>query len=656
MSWMVPLGFLGLLGIAVLILLYVLKPNYQQKMVSSTFVWKLSLKYRRKKLPINRFRSLLILICQLLIITACAMILAQPFIKAEGAETKTEKIIVIDASANMLVARDSETRFERAVDSVKELTESILSSETGVMTVILAGTKAECLNDSETGFVARRVNFDEKTRLLEALDGLIVPGQLKCTYTAADIDGAMALAESVLAENPESEVLLYTGTTYVNKGDVTVVNVAQENEWNAAILDVSAKLEDNYYTFYVKVASYGIPVRFTLHCDINGANGGSEIYPMQTTVACDGTNEQEIVFKTVNDAPEGVDSYGYAFVYIEDIDDWYQYDNYSYVYGEKYSVKVQYYSSKPNSLMSAILMALRSEWSNWNIELTQVKEGGTPELSGYDFYIFEHVMPETIPTDGVVVLIDLNSAPSNSGITMGNVISSRDGFTLAAGENHPIMERVTAENIKVTTYTRILTYDGFTPLMYCGGDPVFLVKNEPAEKLVLFSIDVVNQSDFSVLYDFPQMMINMFNYFLPATITKESVENGITVMESERLFEVGQMVTLNARGEQLTVKFADGGNDKNETIVKEFPEKIVLFMPGTYTVTQQLLSGEKITESFYVKISADQSDIFREVDDLTVPVRVRIERETDYGLSVFVAAVLVALLFLEWWLQSRENF
>ena len=67
MSFLLPLGFLGLLAIGALILIYIIKPNYQQKFVSSTYVWKLSLKYRKKSIPINRFRNILIFLCQLLI-------------------------------------------------------------------------------------------------------------------------------------------------------------------------------------------------------------------------------------------------------------------------------------------------------------------------------------------------------------------------------------------------------------------------------------------------------------------------------------------------------------------------------------------------------------------------------------------------------------
>ena len=78
MTLLTPLGLLGLLGIVALIIIYIIRPNYQQKFVSTTFVWKLSLKYRKRKIPISKLRNILIIICQILILTGCAFILAQP--------------------------------------------------------------------------------------------------------------------------------------------------------------------------------------------------------------------------------------------------------------------------------------------------------------------------------------------------------------------------------------------------------------------------------------------------------------------------------------------------------------------------------------------------------------------------------------------------
>lgn len=633
MTWLLPLGFLGLVGIAVLILIYIIKPNYQNKVVSSTYVWVLSLKYKKKRVPISRLRSLLLLLCQILIITACALIMARPVIAAEKQEATSEKIAIIDASASMLVARgDSETRFERAVGQAREEAAKVLAAN-GTFTVILAG--------EEASFVVQRAGINQREEALAGIDALVADKkQLQCSYTDADIDGALELSEEILKDNPSCEVILYTGIEYYSRAnDITVVNVAADGEWNAAILDVTTVLEDNYYTFVVQVASYGIPAMFTLHCDVSGVNGEDESFKMQTTVSCDGETVQEITFNTYNESgkQEGVDSFKYAYIYLENVDDWFSYDNYSYVYGNKDTVKVQYYSSAPNSFWYSILSAMRSEWTNWELDVTEVRSGGTPELSGYDFYIFEHEMPETLPTDGVVLLVDIDQAPLGSGLTLGAVTSGT--FQLAAGEAHPIMEGVTAENISITQYTRVVSYEGYTPLMYCGGDPIFLVKNEADCKVAAFALNAINRSDFALLLEFPKLMINLFNYFLPTTM-------------SETLFEVGEAITLNARGEALTISYPDGSGT---TVLTELPGTVTLMAPGVYTVSQTLISGSTLVENFYVKISALQSDIFRE-EELASLYREQPVEEEDSNLAVYFAAALVALLFLEWLLQSRVYF
>lgn len=101
MKLLTPLGLLGLLGIAVLILIYVIKPNYQQKTVSSTFVWKLSLKYKKKRVQINKLRNVLLILCQVLVLTACALILAEPNRVVKAETDPSEVIAIIDSSASM---------------------------------------------------------------------------------------------------------------------------------------------------------------------------------------------------------------------------------------------------------------------------------------------------------------------------------------------------------------------------------------------------------------------------------------------------------------------------------------------------------------------------------------------------------------------------
>ena len=137
MTLLAPLGLIGLIGIIILIIIYIIKPNYQQKLISSTHIWKLSLKYRKKKVPTSTLRNILIIICQILILTSAAMILAKPAQVLAHKVERREVVAIIDSSASMQTLGDGLTRFERAIDKVQNLADEVLA-ENGILSVIIA--------------------------------------------------------------------------------------------------------------------------------------------------------------------------------------------------------------------------------------------------------------------------------------------------------------------------------------------------------------------------------------------------------------------------------------------------------------------------------------------------------------------------------------
>ena len=147
MSFLTPLGLLGLLGIIILIIIYIIKPNYQQKIISSTFFWKLILKFRKKKLPTSRLRDIILIICQILIVTACSLILAHPVKILKIVSDKPEVIAIVDASASMKTTTNGVTRYQRAVSATRDLANSVLDSD-GRISVIVADAEPSFLLQS----------------------------------------------------------------------------------------------------------------------------------------------------------------------------------------------------------------------------------------------------------------------------------------------------------------------------------------------------------------------------------------------------------------------------------------------------------------------------------------------------------------------------
>lgn len=635
MRLLIPLGLLGLLGLIALIIIYILKPNYQQKMVSSTFVWKLSLKYKKKRIPISRLRNILILICQILVICSAALILAQPAIVKDNALTYEEAIYIIDGAANMRAETDGTTRFDRAVEMVRADAEEVFSRG-GRVTVILAGHSAE--------YIVQRLEQNES----QLLDVAIKEG-MECSYGVADIDGAMALAEETLIYNPEAEVVFFTGTQYSNPGkNVTVEYVSAEGEWNAAILDASASLEDGYYEFTVQVACYGAEDReIELKCEIRGVNGSSGEISLPPAMVETYGNETITVHYSLSGGVNGYNtvsvpleesykiySFEEMFVHIDEKDSL-SLDNEYYVYGvTRPTLKVQYYTTTPNPFYSSILMAVSAELKDWNIEVKEIRKdsGQEPALEGYDFYLFEGEQPDKLPTDGVVFMADPDKS-LGAGFTLGSPVTvpnwSGDGASLAPGIEHDIMNYVDINSLKLTQYTPVSesSLDNYDVLAYYQGNPVFFVRNEENSKIAVVTFSVKN-SNFNIDFNYVLLMANVFTYFFPRTFDSS-------------VYGCYDTVDFTPRGTELTVLHED------REMLASGETSLTLPTNGTYLVRQTLISGAKLDEKFYVTIPDSESNIAKIEPLLTNPYREDFERFDIDDLLVYFAGAMVALLFLE---------
>ena len=641
MSWLTPLGLLGLLGLIVWLIIYIIKPNFQRKIISTTYVWKRSLKFRKKRIPMNKLRSILLIICQILTISALSAALAQPFIAA-AEEEKNEKIIILDASADMLTALEdgTNTRFDRAVTQIHEYVDQVIA-EGGRVSVILATNTPE--------FIVQRAGEEFKGAVHEKLDMLIDPNDYRCTYGVANMEEAMKLAETVLLENPKAEVVLYTGTTYTDPGKVTVVDVSDMNEWNCAILGAKAVIVENFYEFTIDLACYGRDSAINLYMDVYGVNGGgtrsfneSVLYTQEMgSVTLTFGNDQARADTEDNYILADIYSYEYAYIRVGH-DDSLQCDNNMYLYGgTKPELKIQYYSSLPNPFYSGVLRALGDTVdSDWDIHVKEVRNPDVPEDSGYDVYIYEHTMPEKLPTDGLVLLVNPDQAPNGSGFYLGNRFASQSELFLEGGEEqHPLMDGLDVSNISVTMFTKINNYSGdFVPVMYCQGYPIMLASTSKEYKMVVMAFSL-NYSNLPLVKEFPTMILNMLNYYVPSTV-------------QDHLYEVDDIVTLNARGPELMIE----GPENLKLTMKNFPGTMHVTVPGSYTMTQTALSGEYVVENIYVKIPAVESNIRLVEDVLENPEIEYVEEDMDKDLVFYCALILVVLLFCEWLLQLKEYF
>ena len=135
-------------------------------------------------------------------------------------------------------------------------------------------------------------------------------------------------------------------------------------------------------------------------------------------------------------------------------------------------------------------------------------------------------------------------------------------------------------------------------------------------------------------------MYNIFEYFMPSTVSRNS-------------FEINEQIALNARGDEL---YVSNEYDAEETMMfEEFPASFTATTPGTYVLSQTTFAGKAIEEKIFVRIPAVESNIWKTEDALGNPYK-EIDPVDYYNdLMKFIALAMVVILFIEWWLQNREN-
>lgn len=659
LRWLLPLGLLGLLGLIALLIIYVLKPKYKELKVSSTMVWKRALEYRKKRLPINILNNLLVILIQALVLTFAAFILAQPHLFYEDILLMdSEHIIILDASANMRAkyAEDPTalSRFDKAIAEIEDNIDDLLKHREGSVSIILA--------DNDPHYIVYGAGKDNYAEIKDAL------GSAKCSYGESDLEAALLMAQQKLYYNPSAKIFLYTGTEFGNMGTaLTVVNLANEElEWNIAILGCDVGFQDNEYVFNITLGAYGnLALRRNMTVEIKGAdNGDGErknfILEMPVTFEVNPNNSNRETVQTVavraTDTEYGggedwfFESYDEVIISFRDLNDSISDDDTFRVYGgQKDIINVEYWSTEPNLFWRLGFAALTK-----NMRMTRkidfkeiyIDRGEEPESSGYDIYIFEHSVPEEmieggLPKDGIIILTDPDSSVKKLGLGIepGQKVTLPSLKNLSMGTSHPLLEYIDPTSLGITEYTKLISNDdsAFTPILYCGDDPVMMVKNTGSSKIVVLPFSI-NMSNF-YRTEFQVFLYNLVNYFMPVTLTDYD-------------YSIYESAMVNSKGVSITVRSESG---LTVNLLTRFPSEYTFTEVGTYTFTTKFgLEKSDEVRKVYVHLPPAESALFKISDFRVVLDNEEITGEVGMDIFIYFGLAIIALLVIEWCLQFRE--
>jgi len=598
-----------LLGIPILLIIYLIRSHHEDYPVSSTYIWKLSAKFRKKRLPMQKLRRMLLFITQLLLIAAVAFALAGPSIKNGDS---CNYILIVDGSASMNSKdEDGRTRFERALEKAAEFKDKINAGHS-VSVIYAADSSAIMLRSSTSA-----------NELKQTLSNL------SCSNGRLELSNAIALAETLASDSSKSELVVITDSDYECTEGTSVINVSS-NEWNIFVSDV--QMVNNYSSTGFKALLYseGKATTVTVGLKIDGViKDVCEVY-------CD-----ENQTTTVSFLEQTTKSFSTAEVYVI-ANDSLSLDNSYILCNQKSStVNVLLLSSSPFYLQSCL-----ESLSNCKVTIADTDED--MKYEGYNLYIFDGITPEKLPEDGSILFINTDT---HNIVGLEQTVEREDLVTTGNSAYFTkklsgLLNNISSNSIYLSSYTPLLADSGWDEALFCGTDCVMCatVSESGLVKIVL-GFDL-HSSNLPLLPDFVYLMNNIIECALPEIIYENEYDFGESI-DFLMLPSAEGLYLSSPSGEVLTLS-------AGETTLCYTPAEI-----GLYTAVEKIGDGGSYAD-FFVHIASTES-ITPEKSSIYVSLSGNLgeEAQTSPALTplwfYFLLAALI-LLIIEWEVYYYEQY
>lgn len=599
-----------------LLVIYFLKPTFKNKEVSSTYIWKESLKYGKVKKGIQ-LNNIIALIIQILILLTIVLMAATPKVFSK-LEVQKEQVMIVDNNAYMMAKVDGETRFERAIAEVKTMAQAAINNKEKVTVAVLNGRNRMPISmENDINTINQKLDV------------------LKCTFGNTSASDGILDIKQRLSKNTKKKISYFSSGEHQNLGDINYVDVSREGEFNVSILSFRRKLANNYWRFEIDLISTGANKQVQVTLKLKGANSEKKqvtrniqtslVDGEQTTLNVDDLNVYEFDEATVNIRT------------VDGSEDALKFDNKAVIsHGRPDPIKVQYYSTKPNNFMQASLRALRNMYANtFDLQISEPSQIGDVKTSGFDYYIFEHFVPNELPTDGKVFLLNPNEITAKNASRMGITLGAeRIGkYSIDSADPHAITNRLNFFKIKITKYRALSTANEARPLAYSNNECVMALSKD--KNVVVATINLHN-SDLALLLDFPILMNNIFSYFIPKT------------MDVDREYQVGDKIKINSRYENLTLEH-NGGKRQLEK-----GEELTLNSPEMYTITEKKGAIENVYKVI-PRLNSESIEMRRTVSLKNGVGKFEEPKKQENDIFIILAGIIVGLIFIERILTIRKR-
>ncbi|MDE5966511.1 MAG: BatA and WFA domain-containing protein, partial [Lachnospiraceae bacterium] len=365
-----------ILLVPVIILLYILKQKGTDEEVGSTMLWRETIRNTEATTPWEKYKHNILMYLQIATVLLLAFALMAPFLK-QGGRDFSQVILVLDNSASMNSIYDGErTRFEEAKARARDYIDSL--NENCAITIISAVGGGEIL----------------ASNLVNKQAAKAVLADMRCTELAGTLEDCKHMVQSVSAQWKQYGITMFTDAPVVlDNMEATVVNLSTEGE-NMAVNYVSYGVnDDGTLTVLAKISNFG------------AVDGSREINLYGDDTLLDIQNVTVPAGDSAVIYFEGISFNGALLEAEINEKDMLPNDNTAGVVVNSNGMKRVLLVTGGNTFIEKALSAVSGLDLYKTTDLSVIGKN-----ESFDLYIFDNVMPESLPDSGNVVFLNPESS------------------------------------------------------------------------------------------------------------------------------------------------------------------------------------------------------------------------------------------------------
>lgn len=610
MSFTYPLGLLALIGIPVIILIYILRNKYNEQTVTSTYIWKLSDKFLKRRNPLSGLTGIISLILQLLTVAVIAFAIAKPIFVLRDAAFDYR--FVLDVSSSMQMANGDATRFERAQEEIIDI---IKDSKNGSSYTLVCVS-----NETVVGF--------EKVNKKDVAIALVEEAEVRDTTSSyAEV---LSAAQSAFDDNPSAKIYVITDKTYKGYENVEVIDVAGTGQQNYAVLNATYSHAGGKLKVGAEVVSYTGEAEVGVALFVDGVEKARKPLSLTKDVVTTEFTASVDTFDSFEVRLLETDAYG--------LDD--RIITYNVESDKTYNTLIV---SETGFFFEAVIDA----WLDSQITVVTPKQYEVI-TEKYGLYIFDCYTPSVLP-DGAVWLINADKGIENVGYGTRGKVSLGSASTIEKSQStstvvRKLLEGVDGNGIHIANYVKYSSmYLPFYTLFSYDSNPlIFAGVNGLGNRQVVFGFDL-HESDFALSTDFVMLVRNLLEYSFPDVIEESN-------------YTVGEEAIVNVLANAESAKAIAPSQKEIFIDTETATTALLLEEVGTYVI-KMTVAGVESNYKMYVSADAAESKPLVEEEPLAVTGEKgneKIDGEFDATTLLFI---LLAVLFVaDWGVYCYERY